>query len=218
VIGIFRFCFIGVLALLVLSGGRAQAQMAFTLFQAVPHDICDREALRAARNHGVPPDILRTITRLETGRTRDGRYMPWPWTVNHKGQGSWYTSRAEAQRFLEALAHSGERNFDIGCFQVNYRWHGEHFGSISDMLDPRKNADYAARFLLSLKDEQGSWRRAVASYHSRTARYAKRYSARFDRILRDLDDVPRTSSPPSDPMTGSAAPFLSLGQGARPLF
>ena len=220
-IAALRTCLICGFASLFLPAAAAQAQIGFSLFQAVPQDICDREAMRAARQHGIPPDILRTITRLETGRTHDGAYRPWPWTVNHKGRGSWHDSRAEAQTYLEALARSGERNFDIGCFQINYRWHGQHFDSISQMLDPRQNSDYAARFLLSLKAEKGSWRRAVASYHSRTTRYATRYAARFDRVIRSLnaiDQPPKPQSPPAPLASGAATPFLSVGQTARPLF
>ena len=200
----------------------ARAQVSLTLFEAQARGICDREAVRAARAHGVPVDIMRTITRVETGHTRDGEFRPWPWTVNHDGDGSWHDTRREASQFLRALRQSGYRNFDIGCFQLNFRWHGEHFDSTGDMLDPRKNADYAARFLRQLLQEEGNWTAAVAAYHSRTKHFAERYAARFDAIRRDLDaDRPaaQTKSDRSPPASnGGVIPLLAVGSAARPLF
>ena len=167
-------------------------------------------------------DIMRTITRVETGHTRDGEFRPWPWTVNHDGDGSWHDTRREASQFLRALRQSGYRNFDIGCFQLNFRWHGEHFDSTGDMLDPRKNADYAARFLRQLLQEEGNWTAAVAAYHSRTKHFAERYAARFDAIRRDLDaDRPADQTKPdrSPPASnGGVIPLLAVGSAARPLF
>ena len=30
----------------------------------------------------------------------------------------------------------GQPSFDVGCFQLNYKWHGEHFASIDQMFEP----------------------------------------------------------------------------------
>ena len=54
------------------------------------------------------------------------------------------------------------------------------------MIDPWKNATYAARFLAELHQELGDWTRAAGAYHSRTDRYAKRYVRRFERIRATL--------------------------------
>lgn len=43
----------------------------------------------------------------------------------------------------------GAGNLDIGCFQLNYRWHGAAFASLADMFDPDRNATYAADYLAS---------------------------------------------------------------------
>lgn len=101
--------------------------------------------------------MLRAISRVETGRRLDGRLQPWPWTINVGGQGYWFKSEVEAKAYAFKIFKSGTRSFDVGCFQINYRWHGKAFRSIDAMFDPDENATYAARFLNELHAELGSW-------------------------------------------------------------
>lgn len=145
--------------------------------------LCDRAATQVARSETVPLSILTAITRLETGRGRSGRVEPWPWTANVEGQGYWFDSREAALTFLTRQRAAGITNMDIGCFQINWRWHGAAFEDLAAMLDPIQNARYAAQFLARLHDEFGGWERAVGAYHSRTPRFAERYLARY-RALR----------------------------------
>ena len=51
------------------------------------------------------------------------------------------------------------------------------------MFDPQQNADYAARFLVSLYDEKGNWADAVAAYHSRTPDLATKYLNQVKAVL-----------------------------------
>lgn len=156
--------------------------------------ICDQAAFRAASESGVPLDVLRAITRTETGRSREGRLQPWPWTVNMEGTGKWFQSEAEAQAYVTKHYKRGARSFDVGCFQINYRWHHEAFDSISDMFDPLTNARYAAQFLGQLYQEFGSWSKAAGAFHSRTPKYANRYVARFSKIRSSLDPMTQVAS------------------------
>lgn len=80
-----------------------------------------------------------------------------------------------------AARDQGRTSFDMGCFQVNYRWHGEHFASLEAMLDPDTNAVYAAQFLAALWRESGSWSVAAGHYHSRTKAHSDRYRQIFER-------------------------------------
>lgn len=144
--------------------------------------LCDRAARVAAKARNVPFDVLQAISRAETGRTNAGRLEPWPWTVNMEGTGKWFASEDEARAYVFRHFKRGARSFDVGCFQVNYKWHGAAFRSIDDMFDPVMNADYAAKFLLELHDEFGSWSAAAGAYHSRTQSHARTYAARFDKI------------------------------------
>ncbi len=155
-----------------------------------PADICEIAAQRAARAEGVPPRVLRALTLTETGRSRNGAHRPWAWTVNMEGKGRWFDSRGEALEWVRENHARGARSYDIGCFQINYRWHGEAFDSVEAMFDPDQNASYAARFIKALHAETGSWTAAAAYYHSRTPKYANRYKERFEQILAKLDAAP----------------------------
>lgn len=150
--------------------------------------LCDNAALAASQKTGVPLQVLLAITRTETGRATQGVTEPWPWTVNMEGRGLWFDTRAAAQVYVFDYFKTGARSFDIGCFQINYRWHGAQFASIEDMFDPLENALYAASFLATLHQETGDWNLAVARYHSRTAVHADRYMVRFDSIVDELSD------------------------------
>ena len=160
--------------------------------------ICDAAALRISRESGVPENVLLAITRTETARYG----TPWPWTVNMEGEGRWFDTREAALAFAVRRHAEGATSFDIGCFQINFRWHGEHFPSIEAMFEPDANARYAARFLTELYEELGSWDAAVGAYHSRTERYAARYLRIYHGHLEDLGGRPDMPAP--GPGTGAA--------------
>lgn len=146
--------------------------------------LCDAAARAAARETGVPLALLQLLTRVETGRgtTSDGPIDPWPWTLNIGGDGSWHDSAEAALATARHGIAAGRRDIDLGCFQINYRWHGDGFPSLEAMMDPQANALYAARFLRDLRDEFGDWRQAAGAFHSRTPEHADRYLARLDQL------------------------------------
>lgn len=156
--------------------------------------ICDAAGQRAAAATGVPELVLRAIALTETGRRLEGKFRPWPWTVNMEGAGKWFDTPTEAMAFVRAHHDKGARSYDVGCFQINYRWHGNAFSSLEDMFDPLRNATYAANFLKRLHAETGSWAKSAAAYHSRTPKYAKRYQQRFEKILARLGGPPPTGA------------------------
>jgi hypothetical protein len=165
-----------------------------------PAAICDAAAHRAATETGVPVDLLLAIGRAESGRTVAGRFAPWPWTVNVAGNGRYFADRDAATRHAEAALQGGTTNVDIGCFQINHRWHGRAFASLEDMFDPDANARYAADFLLRLHRDAGTWASAAGAYHSRTPELRQRYSEQVARL--------RSRLPPEVLVqaTGAAAP------------
>lgn len=174
-------------------------------------DVCHAAALRAAEESGVPFAVLWGITQTETGRQRDDVVEPWPWTLNISGQGYWLETRAAALAMAERSRSQGGISFDLGCFQLNYRWHGRHFASLNQMLDPDIGAAYAAKFLKGLYTEKGDWSAAAGAYHSRTPQYAARYLQRFDRFYQAALDVP---VPPSTvTIRQNSFPLLQSGSG-----
>lgn len=137
---------------------------------------CATAARRAAVAHDVPERILLTIARIESGR---GDEQGWPWTVGHRGNGFWADTRDEALDHAMRLVAAGERNLDLGCFQINLHWHAADFASLEAMFDPATNATHAARLLAGHHARTGDWEAAVAAYHSRTPALAARYLTRF---------------------------------------
>lgn len=162
-------------------------------------NMCDAAARIAASGSDVPLSVLLAITRSETGRARKGGLQPWPWTVNMEGKGVWFETEDEARGYVFKNFKRGARNFDVGCFQINYKWHGTAFSSIDEMFDPLANAEYAARFLSDLHAELGDWSKAAGAYHSRTPQFANKYIARFDRIHAAVGQIESRPSSPNRP-------------------
>ncbi|MFP7569308.1 lytic transglycosylase domain-containing protein [Marivita sp. S2033] len=175
-------------------------------------NICDAAAYRAAQESGVPAEVMLAITRLETGR--GSGIEPWPWTVNHAGDGTWFKSEDEARTYVFSKVKRGVSNIDIGCFQINYRWHSDGFRSLDDMFNPDLNAAHAAGFLKSLYDEFGNWTEAAGAYHSRTPKYAERYKIKF----RDFRTRVASLSPPevAKPKPAPVQSLFARSGTARP--
>jgi len=154
--------------------------------------ICSQAAAYAAQETGVPVSVLQAISLTETGRNRSGEMHPWPWTVNMEGKGVWFENEDEARAYVYKNYKRGARSFDVGCFQINYKWHGHGFASIEEMFEPNPNALYAANFLLKLYREKGDWSSAAGAYHSRTPKYADKYEKRFNAFRKALlgNDAP----------------------------
>ena len=131
-----------------------------------PSALCDAAIVKGARRGGVPVEVLFAVALTETGQHRDGRMRAWPWAINREGKGYWFKTRDEALAFGQQSLAAGRKSFDVGCVQINYRWHGHAFPSLEDMFDPEWTATYAAQFLRTLYEERGSWSEAAGAYHS----------------------------------------------------
>ncbi len=202
-------------------------------------NLCDAAASVASRETGVPLVVMQAITRTETGRSladADG-IQPWPWAINQGGKGGWFDTEQEARAVAELAVSQGFRNIDIGCFQLNHRWHAKGFTSLEAMFDPLENARYAARYLQEKYQETGDWSLAAGAYHSGTPEFSERYRSRFDEILSGLylvepGEVSATKpslTHPQEPSvnqfpllmvgnTGARGSLVPMVQGRRPLF
>lgn len=178
-------------------------------------DLCDQAAARIAEETGIPLAVLRSLTRAETGRARGGRLEPWPWAVNQGGAGHWFASQQEAEAFVRDQLGQGFTNLDIGCFQLNHRWHAKGFASLSEMFEPGANARYAAAYLLDKYRETGDWVAAAGAYHSGTEGFARSYSARFQEIFDTLApaEIQLAQVDDATPSRGNLYPLLRAGLG-----
>ena len=123
---------------------------------------CEGAILRASARYGVPAGILYAVGLTETGRKGSLQ----PNALNIQGKAVFAKSRVEAVRLFEQARRNGAKLIDLGCMQINHHYHSAHFRSVADMLDPDRNVDYAARFLVQLKASHTTWSMAVARYHA----------------------------------------------------
>lgn len=141
-------------------------------------DLCASAVQKAEQTYGTPPGLLNAIAKAESGRRIEGAatLQPWPWTLNVDGQGLYFATKVQAAaQALKALMH-GSAYTDVGCMQVDLQFHPKAFRSLDEALDPVANADYAARFLVSLYQVTGgNWFAAVGYYHSRSPELARLY-------------------------------------------
>jgi hypothetical protein len=130
---------------------------------------CRQAIAGAERAAGIPTQLMAAIGRVESGR-RDaqGLVHPWPWTINAEGAGAVFETKAAAIAAVKILQSKGVRSIDVGCMQVNLMHHPDAFASLEQAFDPVANAGYAARFLVQLHGQTGSWPQATALYHSAT--------------------------------------------------
>jgi len=181
-----RIFLLGALAL-ALAVPSAHAGVIGTGEAAAASALCADAINRAARASGVPAALLLALAPTESGLPRAhgrGPSYPWPWTLNTNGSGSFhFRTRTAAEKHLSSLVAAGIDNIDIGCMQVNWRWHVAAFASPAAALNPALNADYAAALLKDYKLKTGSWAGAVGLYHSHTLAVAEAYRCRVAHVL-----------------------------------
>ena len=121
---------------------------------------CSQAAQSAELRNGMPAGLLTAVGHVESGG--------WGWSVNGNNglPGRHFATAGDALAYTEDLLGSGIRTIDVGCFQVDLRYHPEAFQRWQDGFDQDANADAAARILTRLHAQTGDWSRAIALYHS----------------------------------------------------
>ena len=181
-----------------------------------PADPCEAAALAAADAHGVPLAVMRAVLRVETGEGRGAARRGWPWSANADGRSYRFDSFDAALAFARGSTARTAGNVDLGCFQISERWHGQEFAGPAEMLDPRRNALYAARLLAGHHGRLGDWTLAAGAYHSMTEPLAAAYRARFRTELATLGEAPATRLAAAAPTREAATPREPT-RGAAPL-
>ena len=170
---------------------------------------CVASLVQAAARHGVPPDLMLALGHAESG---------WKaYAVNSAGVSHFPDTAAEAVELVRSEQARGIRSIDVGCGQINLRWHPDVFEDLADAFDPDRNAEYAAGFLARLKAAHGDWPSAVARYHSSEPGPQQAYLDRVFQRLTILQDgappdyftpaaVAEASTPPDDVITATEPP------------
>ena len=113
------------------------------------------------KKYEIPKGLLYAIMCVES--------KGHPFAVYSKQKGirrkSVYLNNAqEALDYVRVLQVLGVKNINVGCMQINLKCHTAE--NLSLWFCPEYNVDYAGRFLKELKIRKGSWKKAVAFYHS----------------------------------------------------
>jgi len=127
-----------------------------------------RVVVSVERRYNIPRNLLLSVAKVESEIN--------PFALNIEGKPVLAKSKEEAIDIVQSYLDKGVTNIDIGLLQINWRFHGENFDDVSELLDINKNLDYAASFLRKLYKTHGSWREAVQHYHSARPEYHRKYA------------------------------------------
>ncbi len=169
-----------------LDGGTGEksASRSDASFAPSPWSYCERAAIAIEATHKMPRALLVSVSMAEAGRfdAASGKSRPWPWTINAEGQAFYFDTKKEAVAATQRLLKAGIRSIDVGCMQVNLRYHPDAFADLHEAFEPLSNVTYAAGFLKRLHKQSGSWPKAVAQYHSESPIRNEPYFAKVIRI------------------------------------
>jgi len=176
------FCFFGkyqdfmifLILLMLFQPSTAEARSVTSADDAL---VCLNATVQAEEKYQIKKDLLTSISNVETGRWNEklAKKVAWPWTVNVNGKGYFYSSKKEAVAAVKDWRRRGYRSIDVGCMQINLRFHGKKFASLDDAFEPSKNVDVAAKLLKSRYVVRKDWMLAAADYHSRNHKKAQVY-------------------------------------------
>lgn len=174
--------------------------------------LCRTAAQKVERANDMPQALLHAMSLVETGRRGpDGKHTAWPWTINSHGKGYRFATKEEAIWAVRRLVADGARSIDVGCMQVNLRYHPRAFTSLEEAFDPAANMAYAASFLTRLKERHGNWRAASARYHSYNPKLREKYASRVDKTLARERKLLAAATPARPTPPVSAEPYAEAG-------
>lgn len=159
---------------------------------------CVSSLVQAAARHGVPPDLMLALGHAES------RWNAF--AVNSAGDSHFPETAAAAVALVQREQARGVVSIDVGCGQINLRWHAGAFGDLVEAFDPERNAEYAAGFLAELKAAHGDWTTAVAHYHSNDPEAQQAYLGRISQRLAVLQDGAPADYFSARPAAASAMP------------
>jgi hypothetical protein len=98
--------------------------------------------------NNIPSGLLLAIATVESGSK--------PYALNIQGRSVIGRNKREAIDLIHEALANGITNIDVGVMQLNIRWHRENFGSIEEMLEPKKNIEYALLITLKIEGQRSA--------------------------------------------------------------
>lgn len=148
-------------------------------------------------HYGIPADVFFSIALQESGKSRQGKFLPWPWTLNINHRAHYFDDRQSAEQALVRAMNDAEAEgrigrVAVGLGQIYMPSHITQFEAPVDALDPTVNLHYAANilvaeFLWTVRQGHPDWWIAAGRYHtpskpSLAAEYRARVIARCHKI------------------------------------
>ena len=144
------------------------------------------------RKHKLPANSLYAISLHETAKKHSKHKISvvWPWTImnNKEGKGHHFKTQNQAIRYARMQFAAGNNNLDVGCMQINLKYHPDAFLSLKQAFSPRNNIAYGARFLSENRKKLGSMEKAIGRYHSATEHLAAKYRRNVGKISQSMHE------------------------------
>ena len=138
--------------------------------------------------YGIPDNLLYAMALQESGRPHAKHKIQVisPWSVNIEGQSYYFNDKRSAIEFVIKSIKNGKRSIDVGCLQVNLKYHPNAFKTLEKAFDPSTNIDYAAQLLRAKYDKFQDWNKSVAHYHSATPNLGDKYHKEVMSIAKNV--------------------------------
>ncbi len=165
----------------------------------------------------IPKNLLIGIGKTESGRIlKNNKHTIWPWTVNHAGKSIFFDNKKQMQKYVLKSVEMKDFNLDVGCMQINIKWHKNNFKKISDMFAVEPNVSYAASFLLQLKNQHGSWDEAIKHYHSSDPDKNKPYLIKVNQFWKNKKNKTLKTAINTNKKESNTNSFSSLIKDTQP--
>lgn len=104
-----------------------------------------------AKSSGLNPDLLYAVALAESAKSVNGTTVA-PSCLAIRADKPYYPESAkEAKRILDEVLPA-RSSTDIGCMQINWKWHGHKVSTPYELLEPETNIQLAADILRKAVD------------------------------------------------------------------
>ncbi|MGR5347477.1 transglycosylase SLT domain-containing protein [Vibrio mediterranei] len=146
----------------------------------------------AARSVGVPVDVFYALAYQESAtKMTTGQVKPWPYSMNYLGKTYVFADYKSLVHGASKLLSEGKEAFDVGYWQVNYKWNRERFSNIGHLAHPAINARVAGEIFRERYNQYGDWVKAAGRYHNpnnnggKADKYARSYKKWLQKVRKE---------------------------------
>ncbi|MFV3131993.1 transglycosylase SLT domain-containing protein [Niveispirillum sp. KHB5.9] len=143
---------------------------------------CLDHIVDAEKEFNIPKGVLMAVSLVESG----GGGTPSPFIMNVRGRVVIPRTEAEAATYLRDNKGNLRGSVYAGCMQLSLAHHKQAFRPVEKIVNPEANVRYAAKYLIDLRRETGSWAAAVTRYNGSSGTKAAAYQCKIKNQLVSL--------------------------------